>query len=395
MGFTPPSGPFAEGQIINMKEQKRNNRPTRLNVGYDGFTESPDLHGLCTDLLMQNICLACQKEPLTLKQIAKSLGVDAAYLKERLQKLLYLDYIKEVEKGRYRAAFLIRDDRYAIAEAALRLELLEPVVGFYYDTVRNILPKIKALGVMGGTHSDAELLWNILPLFLSLTDGHILQKLAAENGDCLPPLRRDGSMHWVCADNGVLPSRALCPEEVYDLLRLSGGLVKTRSSGSEPGDIIALQYDFALLGAPRRFDQKELLQLKRLRQLLQNREAPDASHRTAIASLAKQGYVCAEGKTPSLLIPFLSCEQMQQVRLLLDDSARDFFDEEAVLNAYLTFSRRIADHIPDYVDPQERRHLQNRFNPECRILYLLCRKGLLQTPNRRQKKRLCTIVWEP
>ena len=94
---------------IEMTEQSGIYKPIRLCVGHNGWTTDFSMCGLTTDVLMQNICYVCYHQPCTVEKIARTLGVAAVYLEDKINKLLYMDYLKIVGKNKYQTTFFITE----------------------------------------------------------------------------------------------------------------------------------------------------------------------------------------------------------------------------------------------------------------------------------------------
>ena len=63
-------------------------KPVKLWVGHSGSVQNYDMNGLCSDVIMQNICWICRNKPLSVEEIATTLGIAAIYLEDKIEKLL-------------------------------------------------------------------------------------------------------------------------------------------------------------------------------------------------------------------------------------------------------------------------------------------------------------------
>jgi RNA polymerase sigma factor (sigma-70 family) len=88
-------------------------RPIKLCNGRHGWgRNASDPCWLDSDVLIQNLCWICHGKALTIEEMAQTLGVAAAYLEDKLERLLYMDYFKKVGKNRYQTNFFIPDGDY-------------------------------------------------------------------------------------------------------------------------------------------------------------------------------------------------------------------------------------------------------------------------------------------
>lgn len=91
---------------IEMTDTNMIYKPVRLNVGINGQGDCRDMNGLTSDLIMQNICVICRENPLSIEEIARTLGICTFYLDEKVEKLLYMDFIRQVGSNKYQTNFL-------------------------------------------------------------------------------------------------------------------------------------------------------------------------------------------------------------------------------------------------------------------------------------------------
>ena len=104
-----------------MTEQNSIYKPVRLNVGIDGQGDCKVMNGLANDLIMQNICVICRDKPFTIEEIARTLGISTFYLEEKIESLLYMDFIKQVG-NRYQTTFFIEDEKYQLEKLKFSYE---------------------------------------------------------------------------------------------------------------------------------------------------------------------------------------------------------------------------------------------------------------------------------
>ncbi len=366
-------------------------RPVRLNVGHSGWVREYDMNGLCSDILMQNLCYVCYGKAKTVEEMARTLGVAAVYLEDKIEKLLYMDYLEKVGAGRYRTNFFIRDKRFKTAREMFRYKNIPPLALQFYETVRAALPDIRRIGFIGCEAGDEELLWNLLPFFIMMKTAEIDESILAEaHLEHRRPIRKDGTEHWVMASLED-PAPPTCPPDVQEFMEKSGCFgIKTRSADT----IRSLQFDLALLGGWREFDGKELEALRRVKTILQTGETPNEYDKSRIAELAGKGFVKVRDGRITMQIPYFTTEQVESLRGLLKESARTHFDDREAKALFLKYAKFIDPYIPAFVDENERRHVATSLDPQAASMYLLVQNGYLHQPDDEQKKRFCTLVWE-
>ena len=71
-------------------------KPVKIGIGHNGWTTDYDMFGLRSDVLMQNICYVCYLKPCTTEEIARTLGVAAVYLEDKIGFYDISDIIEKV-----------------------------------------------------------------------------------------------------------------------------------------------------------------------------------------------------------------------------------------------------------------------------------------------------------
>jgi len=95
--------------------EKVNYEPIRLWAGHDGNADGERGQcGLGQDRIVDNICWACYGKALTIEEIARTLTVAAGYLEHHINNLVYMDYLKVVEKNKYTTTFFITTARHML-----------------------------------------------------------------------------------------------------------------------------------------------------------------------------------------------------------------------------------------------------------------------------------------
>lgn len=370
-------------------------KPVRLCTGRNGWGEHYDPCGLHTDVLMQNICWICHGRALSLEEIARTLGVAAVYLEDKIDKLLYLDYLKIVHKSKYQTNFFIPNAKYQLTERSFHLYNTLPMAEQFYQVISEALPGIKS-AIADSTDFDGDfLMWQFIPLVIFRTIQNIDSEIIRSKGlQHFSPKRKDGSRHWACASICMSDILAETPHIAAELVEfcLQGG-----GNGIKlpvAGNIHALQFDLGFLGGHRTFGPGELTQLKRVQEIIAEGEVPNSYDQEIISNLIRQGYVSHTDNKLKILIPYLTAMQMQAVDRILQSCSAEMLNLKEIEQIFNQYICTMSKEIPAFVDDNERNHLLSGFSPFITILWLLYKRGHLRKPAEDEMKRICTVVWE-
>ncbi|MCH5340860.1 MAG: sigma-70 family RNA polymerase sigma factor [Acetatifactor sp.] len=118
-------------------------RPVKLrldiygNGNYNGKTiPFPTVY--INDALSQNILYYCYEEACSVEELAKTCGVPAYYVEERVDNLLKRDALIEVTKGKYQTDFVIWSDKYGIYCEENAEKALLPIMDKLLEALGNI-----------------------------------------------------------------------------------------------------------------------------------------------------------------------------------------------------------------------------------------------------------------
>lgn len=387
---------------MEMTEQNGIYTPVKLSVGHSGWVSEYGMSGLVSDVITQNICWLCKDRPLTAEEIARTLGIASVYLEDKLEKLLYMDYLRTAGNGRYQTTFFIPEPEYITRVAELKYEYAQRLAEPLFNMLKDSLLKSREKLTFDGEFSDDLFLSALLMPELSRVSAYLSGIVCREkNLSCVTPKRRDGSAHWVNASR--LPGRGeSCGPDASDggfadFFRNRCGPVKTRDCGS----VMSMQYDLAEFGGWRDFETDDLKRMERVHDLSLSGEAASAYDKDAIASLAAKGYVRVEDGRPVILVPYLrkidlkpeAVEKgLEKWRRTLDEH----IDVRSAVDMLSLGVERMERFIPKYLDKNERDcHLSGAaWAGDVAIMYMFFKKGLLKTPDKNEMKRVCTYIWE-
>ncbi len=374
---------------MSMTQNEKMYEPKRLEVSFSGFSDNSNMNGLQDDLLMQNICQICATaRGMTVEEMAAKLSVAAAFIEDKLEKLVYMAFLEPVgNSGRYRTPFFIKDAAFVVAHTAYLSEHLEPVAYRLYEEVHARLDRIRTIGFMGCDMDENYLLWWLV-------------STAAHNFDTALPDDTPEISYMLCGDGSRLRLQvshtyedilreAHPTKEIADCIRCFGGAA---GKGNGNGRIGVEQWDPPLC-TPYRADGTELCnRIERVVRIIREDLPLSDVDRDMVAALAVEGYVRVEQDRPILLIPYLTREEDQALGHIMQAEI-----VPAVLAEYENLCRDHAAHVatllPDYLDKDERNFVTSHFYNANAYTYLLYRDGLLKKPTPEQCRAVCTVAW--
>jgi RNA polymerase sigma factor (sigma-70 family) len=380
---------------IGMHNENLSYIPQRLMVGHDGYTGLNGQAGLEKDLLCQNIIIACYGEALMVEEISRKLGVAAAYLENHINDLLFLDYLKIVDKNKYQTNFFIREPKHVVLTAKYQYENIGDIAQKIYLAFDKRYSDIKSIGFTGNDLDKDFLLWSIMPLYIGVAFWQVNGKLLAQN-NIKRPKRKDGSEHWVWAlfYNDDYYKNNDIPEYILDFNKKSNGNgIKTRDTKL---NVHSLQLDsYATIKSGitwRDFDDNELNELYRIRYLIDSHEKPNENDKLIISKMVDLGYVKVENETPRILIPFFDKVQYMKLQEIFND-IKEEVGEDLFTDYINNYAKEFEKYIPNFVSKDERYFMSHNIYPHYAVLYYLADKGWLRYPTDEEAKRVCTVLW--
>lgn len=364
--------------------------PKKLTVYFSGNANSFDLAGLRNDLLMQNICIVCEKKPLTVEEIASTLCMSAAFVENRLEPLVYMNYIEKVGSNKYRTTFLVQDEDFILAVKRFELEHIPPVANALYDAVKNNLGKIREIGFVGSDLDENFLMW----AFTTIA-AHDYEMRNSVRFQHEIPIRGDGSRHWIDAwwnyDEMFRASDRFTPE-LEEYTRKSEGF-GAKHSGN--GKATVQQFDpSVLIGGRAPMMSHATSDLQRIYLIAKEHIDPNEHDKEIIARMAQAGYVKVEDGVPRIMIPYFTAEEYKAFRAIMDNEILTEVERNAGTSLMRDYAEYIKKYIPDYLPESEKAYRPSRFYQPNAFSYLLFREGKLAEPTEDEKRRICTVVWE-
>ncbi|MDR0916564.1 MAG: sigma-70 family RNA polymerase sigma factor [Oscillospiraceae bacterium] len=379
--------------------------PGKLREGLDGFTlPEHGLAGIGKDRLVDNIILACYGKPLTIEDISRTLGVAAAYLEYHIDELVYMDYLKIVEKNKYQTTFFIPRARHEVLASVYQHGALPPYAERVYAAFVERYERIRAIGFLGSDQDRDFVLWSLMLLTLnrlyyrSLTD--VLERSGSRLAHDFYPHRKDGSQHWVCAslveDDWFDTQTEFTPDEIAVYRRSAMGGVWQNGTDIGGGNrAFSVQLNGrAQIFADYKMEFVDLADIARIAEIIRSGETPNEHDKLIIASQVERGYVAVDNGVPHMLIPYFSVDEKRELNVILDEIADEL--GETTFTPYIEEWGRIFEpELPAFLSGDERQYnkIANFTAPVHTAMYLLEDNGLLRSPTDDEVKRLATVVW--
>lgn len=364
--------------------------PKKLTVYFNGNSNTPGLAGLREDLLAQNICLVCEKKALSIEEISSTLGMAAAFIENKLEPLMYMNYINKTGANKYRTTFFIQDAAFYTAKKQFEATHIPPVAHAIYAAVQKNLPKIREIGFCGCALNDNFLLW----VFTTVA-AHAYENRNSVPCHAEPPIRGDGSRHWIDACwqiNEIFSACCGLDPELRDYMRYSDGAAGKHSGNDK---ITMLQFDPPIAGGDRAvWTSTDLSNLRRVYAIIRERLSPNEHDKEMIALLVEKGYVSVTDGVLEILIPYFTAEEYSAFTAIMDKRILPEAEAAAGTDLMRDYAAFIRKKTPAYLADNEKTFIASRFYQPNAFTYLLLKDGLLTVPAEKEKKRICTMVWE-
>jgi len=383
---------------VGMEMKEIMYEPRRLMGGLDGYSPHGDrsLRGIGKNRLVDNICLACYGNALTIEKVARTLSVATAYIEDAIHGLVEMDYLRVVEKNKYSTTFFISTLRHGMITAKYHYHN----IGLYAEKVHGAFSKrydaIRDIGFLGSDQDRDFVLWALMPLVLndlyykSVWLYNEKNKIVRDR-----PKRADGSEFWVCAtlcdDQYYNAQTEFTAEEVIFRGKSTGNGIK--SDHDDKRAMLQLE-SCATIEAGfqwRNFGVDAMMDLHRIVDCIRGGNFTELD-KEVFARQAEQGYVQMVDGQPKMMIPFLTKVEHDKLQKILDEIIVEL-GEHFFVDYIEKFAEMFAKELPEFISKGERDYHASRIYPQYAVLYWLAGNGLLRYPSVEEAKRLCTVVW--
>jgi len=367
-------------------------KPMKLRVGHSG-TPGPkgEPNSYFTSLLTSNICLAMYEQPLTVEELARSVGAAAAYVEDELKKLEYSDLVKPMGKGKYQTNFIIRTMDNSNTINQYFKTMAEEVSESVYACVNASMEEIRNLKFHGSHLNDTFLLWLLIP-YAVLTQ-YWRSKDPSELARFQPIERKDGGKYIAAAQIVYEQEEYRKRSLEYDIVQkyVTNG-IKSRCND----DYYGFQIESWWSGLEwRDFNSQDLSDMGRAVHLMSSGEPHNDYDKTIISRLAAKGFVSINNGELECLIPYFTAAQHRELDRILHQA----FER---VELHKKFGRIFDDmftiwkkEAPSHISEQEIGYQAiNEGNTIVfAVMEYLERISKLPLPSEEERKRLTTIIW--
>ncbi len=378
---------------LNM-EQNEIYRPERLRCHYTGnITPDSLFMQLKKDALLQNICIICYNEPLSIEEIARKLSVAAVYIEDKIERLVYMDYLSE-QNGKYRTNFHIKNTEYILNELQYMLYNIDPIAKKIYDfcsDLYNEICKDYDFGI-----SKNKIIADAVMLTCEYSWWNALDKI--NKNWYTPPKRRDGSEHWMFAyliDDEYLKSHTRFSDRTCDYLKVHFGKGIASQSAVSGRVKIKCRHCDTYLHDVRNIESYQLIKLQQVNKIIEKNSDISENEKYIISSLANEGLVTIENERPKLLIPYITKRTVRKYMPKVIKLYKKSGIEKAVTDYILHYGQEMDKYIPNYLTEENRLHSKYyRAGITYETIFRLIEKGLLEMWTNEDKQSSLFIVWE-
>jgi RNA polymerase sigma factor (sigma-70 family) len=367
-------------------------KPVRLNVGHCG---SPGPQGepnsYFDTLLASNICIAAYERPVTIEEIARSLGVSSAYIEDFIGKFEFSELIRKVGKSTFQTNFIIQDMKSNVAIAGYLKTKAEELADDFYSCLASKLDELKGLGFHGSQCGDTFLLWAIIPY--AINHQYFRVKDQSYYAQYQPDERKDGGKY-------ILQARIRYEEQDYQLhlpepertkKYVTNG-IKSRSTGKYS----ALQMETWWSGLKwRDFNAPDIVDMHRIVELIETGAEHTEYDKELISRMVKKGFVSYREGRLECLIPFFKPEQFHEFIRIIETALQEVDAKRKLEQVHDDFVELWEKLAPRHIAKKE--IVYKAYQDGSSIIFAMLENmehsGKLPLPAEEEKERLTTLMW--
>lgn len=378
---------------LNM-EQNEIYMPKKLRCHYTGNITLDSLFmQLKKDVLLQNICIICSNESLTIEDIARKLSVAAVYIEDKIDRLVYMDYLSE-QNGRYTTNFHIKNTDFVLNELKYTLDNIDPIATKIYDFCSEIYNLIN-----NETNITIDKNKFISDAVMLTCENSWWNALSRINKNWYnPPKRRDGSEHWIFAykvDEDYLKTRTMHSSRTYEYFKVHFGKGIASQSAVSGKTKIKCRHCDTHLHDVRNIEAYQLIMLQQVNRIIEDDSNITENEKYIISSLVNDGLVAIVNDKPKLLVPYITKKTVRKyiskVRKLYKNSGI----EELVTDYILNYGKEMEKYIPTYLTEENRLHSKYyRAGITYETIFRLIEMGSLEKWSDDDKQSSLFVVWE-
>ncbi|PWM45431.1 MAG: hypothetical protein DBX47_04470 [Clostridiales bacterium] len=364
-------------------------QPIKLSIYFNGWAPDYNLAGLRNNLLSQNICIVCQKKPLTIEEIAITLGMSAAFVENKLEPLVNMNYIEKVGTNKFKTNFFISDADFYIAQKKFEFENIPPLAKIIFEEVKNNLFKIKNIGFIGCNLDEEFLLWDF---YTEATHAYLNDTMI--KSEVKAPIRGENGAHWIIAywpEEEILQHcEKQCPDFI-DYIKYSSG-----NAGKHTGNekLCIRQFDPPYATQRRELFNDKAQKIQRVYTIIKENIKPNNYDKEIIAELSALGYAAVNDGKPQMLIPYFTKEEHEKLKSILVNTIIPSVKKRIVSEINKDYAIYIKKLIPSCVSVEEKEFISTQFYQPNAFSWLMLKGGFLNELSDNEKKRVCTIAYE-
>ena len=375
-------------------EEKAIYKPEKLKIHYTGnITIDSLLMQMKKDVLLQNICIVCNEKEMTIQEIARKLSVAAVYIEDKIERLLYMDYLAE-HNGKYRTNFHIKDTKYVLSELQFILDNVDPIAKKIYEFACDIYDEFNFVDEF--KLEKNKVIADIIMLTAEMSWFNGCENICKNWLN--PPKRKDGSEHWMFAyliEDDILENQADINDRTIKYLKSHFGKgIASQSTLSDKAKIKCRHCD-TYLHDVRNVDEYQLIKLQQVNRIIEKGSDITDNEKHIISSLVRDGLVAVKAGKPEMLVPYITKKKFLKFYRRIKKAYKNSGIEEMMTDYILRYGEHIEKFIPKSLSVENKLHSKYyRSGITYEVIFRLIEMGLLEMWTEDEKQSTLFVVWE-
>lgn len=378
---------------LNMDE-KIIYKPEKLKIHYTGnITLDSLLMQMQKDVLLQNICIVCNEREMTIQEISRKLSVAAIYIEDKIERLLYMDYLTE-HNGKYRTNFHIKDTKCVLSEIQFILDNVDFIAKKIYDFSCDIYDKLNFADEFNIEKN--KIISDIVMLTTEMSWFNGCENI--RKNWCSPPKRKDGSEHWIFAYlivDDVLKTQTDFSDRMRKYLKSHFGKGIASQSALSNRVKIKCRHCDTYLHDVRNVDEYQLIKLQQVNKIIESGGDVSENEKHIISGFVKDGLVAVKDGKPEMLIPYITKKKFRKYYKEIKKIYKKSGIEEIMVDYILRYGEHMEKFIPDNLSEENRLHSKYyRAGITYEVIFRLIEMGMIEMWTEGEKQSTLFVVWE-
>ncbi len=378
---------------LNM-EEKAVYKPEKLKIHYTGnITLDSLLMQMKKDVLLQNICIVCNEKEMTIQEIARKLSVAAIYIEDKIERLVYMDYLTE-HNGKYRTNFHIKDTKCVLSEIQFILGNIDPIAKKIYEFSCEVYDK---LDFAEEFNMDKNKIVTDIVMLVTELSWFMGCEIIHKNW-CNPPKRKDGSEHWIFAYlivDDVLNGQTEYDNSTFKYLKSHFGKGIASQSVFLNKVKVKCHHCDTYLHDVRNVEEYQLVKLQRVNTIIENGNNVSENEKHIISGLVKDGFVSVKDGKPEMLIPYITKKKFKKFYKEIKKMYKNSGIEKMMVDYILRYGEFMDKFVPGNLSEENKLHSKYyRSGMTYELIFRLIEIGLLQMWEEDEKQSSLFVVWE-